>query len=169
MSRVSWLGAIFVTNIFTNSFIVAAKLLSERARGTLRDFDFLISFFDSSCFSSNSVSHYFRIPSKCWGTGAHVEYDSPAIVVDPQNGSPQTIGDEGLDPSADVYIIGLDDQLDRVVFGVEELSGPLTILSDGSVSFAYLGSVRLAGITLQQAMLCTQQLLIRELLRHDLR
>lgn len=89
--------------------------------------------------------------------------------MDPQNGFPQTIGDEGLDPSADVYVIGLDDQLDRVVFGVEELSGPLTILSDGSVSFAYLGSVRLAGITLQQAMLCTQQLLIRELLRHDLR
>ena len=89
--------------------------------------------------------------------------------MDPQNGFPQTIGDEGLDPSADVYIIGLDDQLDRVVFGVEELSGPLTILSDGSVPFAYLGSVRLAGITLQQAMLCTQQLLIRELLRHDLR
>ena len=89
--------------------------------------------------------------------------------MDPQNGFPQTIGDEGHDPSADVYIIGLDDQLDRVVFGVEELSGPLTILSDGSVSFAYLGSVRLAGITLQQAMLCTQQLLIRELLRHDLR
>ena len=89
--------------------------------------------------------------------------------MDPQNGFPQTIGDEGLDPSADVCIIGLDDQLDRVVFGVEELSGPLTVLSDGSVSFAYLGSVRLAGITLQQAMLCTQQLLIRELLRHDLR
>lgn len=82
---------------------------------------------------------------------------------------PQAVGDEGLDPSADVYIIGLDDQLDRVAFGVEELSGPLTILSDGCISFAYLGSVRLAGITLQQAMLCTQQLLSRELLRNDLR
>ena len=46
---------------------------------------------------------------------------------------PQAVGDEGLDPSADVYIIGLDDQLDRVAFGVEELSGPLTILSDGCI------------------------------------
>ena len=99
----------------------------------------------------------------------NMKYSVPATVVDPQNGVSQTVGDEGLDLSTDVYIIGPGDQLDLKVFGVEELSGPLTVLSDGSVSFAYLGSVRLAGITLQQAMLCTQPLLIRELLRHDLR
>ncbi len=73
-----------------------------------------------------------------------------------------------LDISTDVYIIGPGDVLDLKVFGAEELSGPLTVLSDGSVSFPYLGSVRLAGLTLQQAMLWTRELLSKELLRPDL-
>ncbi len=73
-----------------------------------------------------------------------------------------------IDVSEDVYIIGPGDELELKVFGSEELSGPLTVLSDGSVSFPYLGSVRLAGLTLQQAMLWTRELLSKELLRTDL-
>jgi polysaccharide export outer membrane protein len=96
------------------------------------------------------------------------EYSGPATVVDPQNAAPQTVGDEGLDLSTDIYIIGPGDQLDLKVFGDEGLSGPLTVLSDGSVSLPYFGSVRLAGLTLQQAMLWIQQLLSQELLRPDL-
>ncbi len=87
-----------------------------------------------------------------------IEQEAPIVDTSPQD----------VDISADVYIIGPGDVLELKVFGADELSGPLTVLSDGSVSFPYLGSVRLAGLTLQQAMLWTQQLLSKELLRTDL-
>ena len=87
-----------------------------------------------------------------------IEQEAPLIDAASQN----------VDVSEDVYIIGPGDVLELKVFGSEELSGPLTVLSDGSVSFPYLGSVRLAGLTLQQAMLWTRELLSKELLRADL-
>lgn len=87
-----------------------------------------------------------------------IEYEAPFGEDAPQD----------VDITSDVYIIGPGDVLELKVFGAEELSGPLTVLSDGSVSFPYLGSVRLAGLTLQQAMLWTRELLSKELLRADL-
>ncbi len=98
---------------------------------------------------------------------AQVAAGALAVTIDyevPVNG----VSQQEVDITADVYIIGPGDVLELKVFGAEELSGPLTVLSDGSVSFPYLGSVRLAGLTLQQAMLWTRELLSKELLRTDL-
>ena len=68
----------------------------------------------------------------------------------------------------DVYIIGPGDVLDLKLFDAEELSGTLEVLNDGSVPLPLLGSVRLSGLTLQQATLWVQQLMSKELLRPDL-
>ena len=68
----------------------------------------------------------------------------------------------------DVYIIGPGDVLDLKLFDAEELSGSLEVLNDGSVPLPLVGSVRLSGLTLQQATLWVQQLLSKELLRPDL-
>ena len=68
----------------------------------------------------------------------------------------------------DVYIIGPGDVLDLKLFDAEELSGSLEVLNDGSVPLPLVGSVRLSGLTLQQATLWVQQLMSKELLRPDL-
>ena len=68
----------------------------------------------------------------------------------------------------DQYILGAGDVLGLRLFGAPELSGPLTVLRDGTVSLPLIGSVRFAGLTLQQAMLWSQQLFAQELLRPDL-
>lgn len=68
----------------------------------------------------------------------------------------------------DAYIIGPGDVLDLKLFDAEELSGVLEVLNDGSVSLPLIGSVRLSGLTLQQATLWVQQLMGEELLRPDL-
>merc|ERR1712185_213409 len=68
----------------------------------------------------------------------------------------------------DVYIIGPGDVLDLKLFDAAELSGPLEVLNDGSVPLPLVGSVRLSGLTLQQATVWVQQLMSKELLRPDL-
>ena len=68
----------------------------------------------------------------------------------------------------DAYIIGPGDVLDLKLFDAEELSGSLEVLNDGSVPLPLVGSVRLRGLTLQQATLWVQQLMSKELLRPDL-
>ena len=68
----------------------------------------------------------------------------------------------------DAYIIGPGDVLDLKLFDAEELSGSLEVLNDGSVPLPLVGSVRLSGLTLQQATLWVQQLMSKELLRPDL-
>ena len=68
----------------------------------------------------------------------------------------------------DTYIIGPGDVLDLKLFDAKELSGALEVLSDGSVPLPLVGSVRLSGLTLQQATLWVQQLMSKELLRPDL-
>jgi polysaccharide export outer membrane protein len=68
----------------------------------------------------------------------------------------------------DQYILGPGDELELRLFGAPEFSGPLTVLRDGTVSLPLIGSVRFAGLTLQQAMLWSTQLFAKELLRPDL-
>ena len=68
----------------------------------------------------------------------------------------------------DAYIIGPGDVLDLKLFDAGELSGSLEVLNDGSVPLPLVGSVRLSGLTLQQATQWVQQLLSEELLRPDL-
>ena len=68
----------------------------------------------------------------------------------------------------DAYIIGPGDVLNLKLFDAEELSGSLEVLNDGSVPLPLVGSVRLSGLTLQQATLWVKQLMSEELLRPDL-
>lgn len=71
-------------------------------------------------------------------------------------------------PQYDSYILGSGDQIELKLLDAPELSGLLEILNDGSSSLALLGSVRLAGLTLDQATLYLTQLYGKQLLRPDL-
>ena len=71
-------------------------------------------------------------------------------------------------PQYDSYILGSGDQIELKLLDAPELSGSLEILNDGSSSLALLGSVRLAGLTLDQATLYLTQLYGKQLLRPDL-
>ena len=68
----------------------------------------------------------------------------------------------------DAYIIGPGDVLELKLFDAPELSGQLEVLNDGSVPLPLIGSVRLSGLTLQQATLWVKALIGQELLRPDL-
>jgi len=72
------------------------------------------------------------------------------------------------DLGADSYIIGPGDQLDLKVFSSPELSGTLPVLADGSVSLPLVGSVRVAGLTPQQASQWIQELFSQDLLSPEL-
>ena len=67
-----------------------------------------------------------------------------------------------------IYLIGPGDILELILFDVPELSGPVTVLSDGSVSIPLVGNVMMNGLTLQQAAEKAQKLLTKELLRPQL-
>ena len=66
------------------------------------------------------------------------------------------------------YLIGPGDILELILFDVPELSGPVTVLSDGSVSIPLVGNVMMNGLTLHQAAEKAQKLLTKELLRPQL-
>ena len=68
----------------------------------------------------------------------------------------------------DFYIIGPGDKLELKIFDAPELSGNLDVLNDGSVSLPLIGTVQLAGFTLQEAIIHTRNLLSMELLRPNL-
>ena len=68
----------------------------------------------------------------------------------------------------DVYIIGPGDVLALTLFDAAELSGELTVMNDGTVPLPLVGSVRLSGLTLQQATNLVEQSMGAELLRPDL-
>jgi polysaccharide export outer membrane protein len=68
----------------------------------------------------------------------------------------------------DAYIIGAGDVLELKLFDAEEFSGELTVLNDGSVPLPLVGSVRVAGLTLQQATLWFRSLMAQQLLRPEL-
>ena len=68
----------------------------------------------------------------------------------------------------DFYIIGPGDKLELKIFDVPELSCNLDVLNDGSVSLPLIGTVQLSGLTLQEAIVQTRNLLSAELLRPNL-
>ena len=68
----------------------------------------------------------------------------------------------------DAYIIGPGDVLALKLFDAADLSGQLTVLNDGTVPLPLIGSVRLSGLTLQQATNLVEKLMGEELLRPDL-
>ncbi len=71
----------------------------------------------------------------------------------------------------DAYILGPGDGLQLRFLGgdaKDPLSGPIEVLSDGTVSLPLLGSVRLTDLTLSQATLWLQALYKRQLLRPEL-
>ncbi|MEA5474637.1 polysaccharide biosynthesis/export family protein [Synechococcus sp. CCY9201] len=51
----------------------------------------------------------------------------------------------------DAYILGPGDGLELKLFDVPDLSGPLDVLNDGTVSLPLVGSARVVGLTLSQA------------------
>lgn len=69
---------------------------------------------------------------------------------------------------ADAYLLGPGDQLDLRLFDAPELSGPLDVLNDGTVQLPLAGSVRVSGLTLQQATVWFRSLLGEQLLRPEL-
>ena len=73
-----------------------------------------------------------------------------------------------FDLQEDLYIIGPGDVLSLKLFDAAELSGQLTVLNDGTVPLPLVGSVRLSGLTLQQATNWVEQLMGSELMRPDL-
>lgn len=68
----------------------------------------------------------------------------------------------------DSYILGPGDGLDLKVLDASELSGPLDVLNDGTVSLPLVGSVRVVGLTVPQATYWFRALLAKQLLRPDL-
>ena len=66
------------------------------------------------------------------------------------------------------YLIGAGDVLELILFDLPELSGPVNVLSDGSVSIPLVGNVMMNGLTLQQAAEKAEKLLTKELLRPQL-
>ena len=68
----------------------------------------------------------------------------------------------------DSYIIGPGDVLELRLFDADELSGKLEVLNDGTVPLPLAGSVRISGLTLQQATFWVRKLLSKQLLRPEL-
>ena len=68
---------------------------------------------------------------------------------------------------ADAYIIGPGDLLGLHLFDAPEMSGELNVLSDGSVSLPWVGSVVLNGLTLEQASGLIRELLSAQMLRPE--
>jgi len=68
----------------------------------------------------------------------------------------------------DAYILGPGDSLDLRFLAATELSGAVSLLSDGTASLPLLGNVRLTGLTLSQASQWLEKLYKRQLLRPEL-
>ena len=73
-----------------------------------------------------------------------------ALVVDPGLVFPSLPKPSAL-PTATEYILGESDRIQINVFAVEELSGEYLVLIDGTVSFPWIGRVKLAGLTVTEA------------------
>ena len=82
----------------------------------------------------------------------------------------QSTDDDGDSDSLDIssYLIGPGDVLELKLFDVPELSGRITVLSDGSVSIPLVGNVRMNGLTLEKAAEKAEKLLEKQLLRPQL-
>ena len=93
---------------------------------------------------------------------------APAIALDSGLGLAPSVASSNDPLQSDVYVIGPGDVLGLELFDASELSGPLDVLSDGSVSLPLVGSVVLSGLTLQQASTWLRELFSDQLLRPEL-
>lgn len=67
--------------------------------------------------------------------------------------SSQPVVVKNFDPPAAAstpYVIGRDDQLSVIVWKQKQLSGDVTVASDGTITVPLLGSVKAAGLTCEQ-------------------
>ncbi|EHA62419.1 polysaccharide export protein [Synechococcus sp. WH 8016] len=97
----------------------------------------------------------------------------PAVALEAEPINAMAAGSNALQANRtfleeDAYIIGPGDVLELRLFDSPELSGQLEVLNDGSVPLPLIGSVRLTGLTLQQATVWVKTLMGQELLRPDL-
>ena len=94
---------------------------------------------------------------------------APALALDSGLGLAPSVVASSNDPlQNDVYVIGPGDVLGLQLFDAPEISGPLDVLSDGSVSLPLVGSVVLSGLTLKQASTWVRELFSDQLLRPEL-
>ena len=93
---------------------------------------------------------------------------APAIAMESRVGFGPSVASSSDSLQGDVYILGPGDLLELNLFDAPELSGPLEVLNDGSVSLPLVGSVVLSGLTLQQASVWIRELLADQLLRPEL-
>ncbi len=97
----------------------------------------------------------------------------PAVALEAEPINAMAAGSNSLQANRtfleeDAYIIGPGDVLELRLFDSPELSGQLEVLNDGSVPLPLIGSVRLTGLTLQQATVWVKTLMGQQLLRPDL-
>ncbi len=97
----------------------------------------------------------------------------PAVALEAEPINAMAAGPNALQANRtfleeDAYIIGPGDVLELRLFDSPEMSGPLEVLNDGSVPLPLIGSVRLTGLTLQQATVWMKTLMGQQLLRPDL-
>lgn len=93
---------------------------------------------------------------------------APALALDTGLGLAPSVAASNDPLQGDVYVIGPGDVLGLHLFDAPEMSGPLDVLSDGSVSLPLVGSVVLSGLTLQQASTWLRELFSDQLLRPEL-
>ncbi|MEA5423094.1 polysaccharide biosynthesis/export family protein [Synechococcus sp. CCY9202] len=80
------------------------------------------------------------------GGGTAAGSVAPALAAEPLQPDPLPASLQ-----EDAYLLGPGDSLELKLFDAPELSGPLDVMSDGTVSLPLLGSARVAGLTLAQA------------------
>ena len=95
-------------------------------------------------------------------------HSSPALALEPGKRTESMTSSLSESLQGDVYIIGPGDELDLPLLDAPELSGPLKVLNDGSVSLPMVGSVVVSGLTLQQASSWMRELFSDQLLRPEL-
>ncbi|MDA9889432.1 polysaccharide export protein, partial [Synechococcus sp. AH-224-G16] len=114
------------------------------------------------------LMRFIHISSLSAGLLVSASIGIPAFSIDPTFAAREQTLPVEAPVQEDIYIIGPGDVLDLKLFDAPELSGPLEVLNDGSVSLPLVGPVRLSGLTIQQASLWTRDLLSTELLRPEL-
>ena len=93
---------------------------------------------------------------------------APALALEPGLGLSPSVASSNDPLQGDVYVIGPGDVLYLHLLDAPDMSGPLDVLSDGSVSLPFVGSVVLNGLTLKQASTWVRELLSDQLLRPEL-
>lgn len=111
---------------------------------------------------------FIHISSLSAGLLVSASIGIPAFAIDPAFAAREQTLPVEAPVQEDIYIIGPGDVLDLKLFDAPELSGPLEVLNDGSVSLPLVGPVRLSGLTIHQASVWTRDLLSTELLRPEL-